>query len=1189
MGEPVLAVASKQVPLDTAFLVPSAAHGAIASRLTFGALKAGAVESVRQHNALGARVTKRATQIGIARSAARESEVKQNLLSLRWQSAGAAMGGGMAAAIVARSPGAEGLRVGLRLKGLPASAQIRLAGEGGVPEVALRVSDTVRQRDEEGLFWTPLTIGEQQVIEFFVPDDSEMAGGVTLPPTIQVPTVTHFFATPKSGFGGESVLPLGASGTCNQDAVCAPQTSGFVNARNATAHLVYQSAGNGFVCTGTLLNDNDGTTQIPYFYTANHCIGDQNEAATLSTYWFYDNATCNAATDIARNSPSVAAVHGGSVLLYGTAASDVAFLRLNNSAPVGAYMLGWNSAAISVGASITVVHHPAGDPKKYSIGQVTGLDSQFARAGYTLGTTEGGSSGSGLLSQINGNYQLRGGLQGGTASCANTGVIGAAGNEDSYSRFDLAFPFIRGYLADPPPVVTISAGSGGSVSPAGSQTVSYNNSLFIAVQPNAGLMPAVTGTCGGTLLGSGFLTSAITGNCSVVVDFKPSSETLRVYPGTNVGDIPDSPGGPQTFGPSRVVNFSVSGITRPLAKLNVGFLATHTHVGDLRIVLTSPNGGPTVAVLVYPGSSIQTPYGHSADLRGAYYFGSGQTASFCAISATSSTVPTGGYQSLGQPDCAATSIFDAFEGIPPEQLNGVWSLTFMDGASGDTGVVLAAWLDVVEATQLFSVTSTVDNFGAIQPLGTRQIANGNTASFVILPLTNYAPHITSTCGGSLIGNVFTTLPITADCTVNATFVRVVFDVIVGVGSNGTMSPSYTIQAAVNSRPSFVVTPNPGYVATMSGTCGGTLSGNTFTTNLITATCTVFANFSLAKYTVTPGVLGNGTIAPSNPLLFDYGSTGQFAVTPDAGWQLNGVVGTCGGSLNGNVFTTLPLTGSCTVLAQFTLIPAAPGAPVLSAVTPGNARLVLAFVPGAINGSPITLYQAVCTDGVAMFNASAAHSPIAVEGLANGTPYQCSVTAVNGLGASPASNVIAVTPSAASPFTLVAVKSVKTHGAEGPIALSVDPAGVMGSTATVESRPPRPGHTLEFHFNDAVLAAGAANVMDATAMPVGFALTTRSGAVAQVDLSGIADGSAVRVKLDGVLGVTGTLNVQVDIAFLAADLGGTGRVSAADIAAVKACMGSAVTSRTAPCDLDQNGSINAADLALAKSRTGRSMQ
>ncbi|HRJ51632.1 MAG TPA: hypothetical protein PLE99_02605, partial [Candidatus Thiothrix moscowensis] len=61
------------------------------------------------------------------------------------------------------------------------------------------------------------------------------------------------------------------------------------------------------------------------------------------------------------------------------------------------------------------------------------------------------------------------------------------------------------------------------------------------------------------------------------------------------------------------------------------------------------------------------------------------------------------------------------------------------------------------------------------------------------------------------------------------------------GGNGTISASQTV--AYQATPSFTLTPNSGYVAgSVTGTCGGTLSGNTFTTNAVVAGCSVIASF-----------------------------------------------------------------------------------------------------------------------------------------------------------------------------------------------------------------------------------------------------------------------------------------------------------------------------------------------------------
>ncbi|MFN3481314.1 MAG: InlB B-repeat-containing protein, partial [Thermodesulfovibrionales bacterium] len=68
-----------------------------------------------------------------------------------------------------------------------------------------------------------------------------------------------------------------------------------------------------------------------------------------------------------------------------------------------------------------------------------------------------------------------------------------------------------------------------------------------------------------------------------------------------------------------------------------------------------------------------------------------------------------------------------------------------------------------------------------------------------------------------------------------------------------------------------ITTNAGYtLQNIGGTCGGTLNGNTYTTNAITAACTVQANFTLNQYTVTVKASGTGTgSVSSNPAGISY--------------------------------------------------------------------------------------------------------------------------------------------------------------------------------------------------------------------------------------------------------------------------------------------------------------------------------
>jgi len=69
------------------------------------------------------------------------------------------------------------------------------------------------------------------------------------------------------------------------------------------------------------------------------------------------------------------------------------------------------------------------------------------------------------------------------------------------------------------------------------------------------------------------------------------------------------------------------------------------------------------------------------------------------------------------------------------------------------------------------------------------------------------------------------------------------------------------------------------------------------------------------FTVTPSAGANGTIDPAIPVVVEQGNTAVFTVTPDNGFTAT-VVGTCGGNLVDNTFTTNPINQNCTVVAQF---------------------------------------------------------------------------------------------------------------------------------------------------------------------------------------------------------------------------------------------------------------------------------
>ena len=378
-----------------------------------------------------------------------------------------AVEGGHAAQMAITSPDAAALRVAIDLAGAPPDVQMVFFGSKDPSRLVgpVRVADIA---DRSAPWWSPVTEGETQTVEFFAPGAGDPRG---LP--IRAVKVSHLFTGPSSRFD-KATLPAdgctgpNCSGSCNVDLACSPldTSAAFQNAANAVAMMVFNDAGATFLCTGTLLSDTDASTQIPWFYTANHCFDNdkapfktptqmQTVANTLETDWFYQSTSCNSGVESNTFRPLV----NGATYIFSNAVSDVLFLKLNGTPPPGAFFAGWDPNVMGAHTAVVDVHHPSGDFKKVSQGSVLGFTTpnagpptssgtnQYIGVQWSSGTTEGGSSGSPLLTAgVAGGvsqYFLRGGLLGGAASCDDrTGA-------DMFSRLDLAYPSLAPYLNPP--------------------------------------------------------------------------------------------------------------------------------------------------------------------------------------------------------------------------------------------------------------------------------------------------------------------------------------------------------------------------------------------------------------------------------------------------------------------------------------------------------------------------------------------------------------------------------------------------------------------------------------------------------------------------------------------------------------------------------------------------------------------
>jgi lysyl endopeptidase len=379
-------------------------------------------------------------QIGVSRSI--ESQYAK---ASRWQSA---PDGGYVTHIALTSPGAQALRAHLVLPEGAWAIELRVTGSDSGMVEALLATDTQGRRQ----LWTPVTEGQTQVIEIYTPTRPADRVAIT--------ELAHLTQSP---------LRPKVANPCSPDAACT--TGDFVldgaleARRKSVARMIFQSGSGTFFCTGTLINSERAPE--PMFLTANHCVSTAAEAASLTTFWFYERRCTGeiAGTTVQRG--------GGAELVFTNGMVDSTLLRLNQSPPDGVVFAATDASRVANGTPVLALSHPTGDYMKWARGSIQRLTRPTAlfpdgrtldptydlyRVLFARGLIEGGSSGSGVFHLLNGQLALAGILSTGGApsTIANCEATGGNGN---YARYEVFGPMIAGYLARTAPVRTDDHGN----------------------------------------------------------------------------------------------------------------------------------------------------------------------------------------------------------------------------------------------------------------------------------------------------------------------------------------------------------------------------------------------------------------------------------------------------------------------------------------------------------------------------------------------------------------------------------------------------------------------------------------------------------------------------------------------------------------------------------------------------------
>lgn len=111
-----------------------------------------------------------------------------------------------------------------------------------------------------------------------------------------------------------------------------------------------------------------------------------------------------------------------------------------------------------------------------------------------------------------------------------------------------------------------------------------------------------------------------------------------------------------------------------------------------------------------------------------------------------------------------------------------------------------------------------------------------------------------------------------------------FNVTPSVAVGGTIMPNTPVAVSPGATTSFTITSPSGFAPSVSGTCGGILAGNVYTTNAVNAACTVVANFvPLPILTGVESRKAHGVSGTLNlPVTTGIAVTGNVSVEPRIG-------------------------------------------------------------------------------------------------------------------------------------------------------------------------------------------------------------------------------------------------------------------------------------------------------------------
>lgn len=184
---------------------------------------------------------------------------------------------------------------------------------------------------------------------------------------------------------------------CYTNVICAPWYNEWYNEIRSVVKIMFRfEDGRRGLCSGAILNSTR-TNFDPLILTAEHCVDGKTDPASWSVFFNFQSNLCD--PDV--NVNDLMMLSGIDIIATssGLGCKDIALMRVQEEIPIqyNVFFSGWTSLDPTYPQDGTVIHHPSGDIKKISEGEIkNSITTSCHKVNWTHSVSEPGSSGAPL-------------------------------------------------------------------------------------------------------------------------------------------------------------------------------------------------------------------------------------------------------------------------------------------------------------------------------------------------------------------------------------------------------------------------------------------------------------------------------------------------------------------------------------------------------------------------------------------------------------------------------------------------------------------------------------------------------------------------------------------------------------------------------------------------------------------------